>query len=60
LRDSGLNRFVHRPVKGNNYFNVSFQQLTQTLAKAHAIFIMGALMSIRHGAWVFGAALFDN
>ena len=32
----------------DNYFTMSFQQLTQTLARAHAIFVMGAGMFIRH------------
>jgi hypothetical protein len=39
---------------GDNYFTISFQQLTQTPARAHAIFIMGVGMSVRYGAWVFG------
>ncbi len=38
----------------DNYFTLSSQQLTQTPARGHAIFIMGIGMSIRHSAWVFG------
>ena len=42
------------PNASDNYFTMSFQQLTQTPARTHVIFIMGVGMSIRHGAWVFG------
>jgi hypothetical protein len=41
-------------INGDNYFGLSSQQLTHLSAQPYAIFFMGAGMSIRHGAWVFG------
>jgi hypothetical protein len=38
----------------DNYFTLHSQQHTQSSVQAHATFITGAGMSIRHGAWVFG------
>ena len=38
----------------DNYFTLHSQQLTHSPVRPHAIFIMGAGMSIRHGAWLFG------
>ena len=38
----------------DNYFTMSFQQLTQTPARTHAIFIVGSRQVHPRCAWVFG------